>query len=58
MTSLTAMLPYLLVCGLIAYFGKDKKLGFWGNFIISLILTPLVGLVVLWVQVKPEKATA
>lgn len=58
MNALLGIVPYVLICVLIAYFGKDKKLGFWGNFLISLLLSPLVGLIVLWVQHRPEKAPA
>jgi uncharacterized membrane protein YhaH (DUF805 family) len=43
-----------VVFGLIA---KTTKLGFWGGFLISLILTPLIGLIaVLSVDQKKEKS--
>ncbi len=52
MNAIIGLLPYIAVCVLIGYFGKEKKLGFWGNFLISLFLSPLVGLIVLFVQDK------
>ena len=44
------MLPYVLLTLLIAYIGKNLKFGFWGNFWVALLLTPLVGIVVLLAQ--------
>ncbi len=37
-------LVYIGVGGLIASFGRDRKLGFWGYFLCSVFLTPLMGL--------------
>lgn len=42
------LLPYLLLVAAVAYIGKDRKFGFWGNFLCSLIFTPLVGLVIVF----------
>lgn len=47
---LLPLLPYMLLTLLIAYMGQNTKFGFWGNFWISLILTPIVGIVVLVAQ--------
>ncbi len=44
------MLPYVMITLLIAYIGKNLKFGFWGNFWVALLLTPLVGIVVLLAQ--------
>ena len=55
MNAVIALLPYVAVCVLIGYFGKEKRIGFWGNFLISLFLSPLVGLIVLFVQEKPAE---
>jgi hypothetical protein len=41
---------YALFCLLVAYLGKLKKFGFWGNFAVALLLTPIIGLVVLLAQ--------
>lgn len=38
-----AWIVLALVCGLI---GKSKKIGFWGAFFLSLILTPIIGFIV------------
>ena len=47
---LLPLLPYMLLTLLIAYMGQNTKFGFWGNFWISLLLTPIVGIVVLVAQ--------
>lgn len=45
-----AILPYILLCVVIAFMGRGKKFGFWGNLFASMLLTPLVGLIVLLAQ--------
>ena len=32
------------------YIGKDKKFGFWGNLAVTLLLTPIVGIIVYFAQ--------
>lgn len=39
---------WILVCLLIGYFGRHKKLGFWGYFFGSIVLTPIIGIVLLF----------
>jgi hypothetical protein len=46
---------YLGLCVLIGYIGRDKKFGFIGNFLISLFLSPVIGLIVWLVQSDAEK---
>ncbi len=45
-----SLLPYFAVCALIGYLGKDKKFGLWGNFAVAALLSPLVGVVLLFAQ--------
>jgi hypothetical protein len=33
---------YVVVCLLAAYFGRGTRLGYWGTFVVSLILTPFL----------------
>lgn len=44
------LIVYVGLCVLIGYIGRDKKFGFIGNFLISLFLSPVVGLIVWLVQ--------
>jgi len=37
---------YTAFCAIIGYLGKDRKFGFWGNFALSFIFTPILGLVI------------
>jgi len=37
---------YLLFVLVIAYFGKDRTIGFFNTLLISLLLTPIAGLIV------------
>ena len=47
---------YVAFCWLLGYLGRNCKFSFWGNFWVSIILTPAVGLVVLLAQDhRPEK---
>ncbi|MDP0501497.1 MAG: hypothetical protein Q7P63_15495 [Verrucomicrobiota bacterium JB022] len=55
--SLVSIAPYVIFCLVLAYLGKEKKFGFWGNFFVSLILTPFIGLIVLLAQdTRPAQA--
>jgi hypothetical protein len=38
---------YLFCCLLIAVLGTHKPLGFWGYFLGSLLLTPVIGLLLI-----------
>ena len=34
---------YVAIAASVGYFGRDRTFGFWGYFVISLLLTPMVG---------------
>lgn len=36
----------------VAFVGTDRKIGFWGTFFLSLLLSPLVGLIVALVSAE------
>lgn len=38
---------YLIVCFLTAYFGRNLRIGYWGTFFLSLIVTPFLVVVAL-----------
>lgn len=40
-------LGYLVICIVIGLLGQNRKLGGWGYFFGSLILTPIIGLLLL-----------
>jgi fucose permease len=37
---------YILICILVGFTGKEKKVGYWGTFFLSLLLSPLIGLII------------
>lgn len=39
------ILVYAILVLLIAYFGRNRKFGFWGFLFLSLFLTPIVGFI-------------
>lgn len=40
---------------IVSLFGTDKKLGYWGIFVISIILSPIIG--ILAIILSPRKIT-
>jgi uncharacterized membrane protein YiaA len=38
------VLVNFVVCYFIGVLGRNRKLGFWGHFFASLLLTPLIGI--------------
>jgi uncharacterized membrane protein YiaA len=47
----------VFVSFLFGYFGRNKKMGFWGYFFATLLLTPFVGAILLLVSdnKKPDE---
>jgi hypothetical protein len=41
---MTYLMPfiYLVVCALTAYFGRNTRIGYWGTFFLSVLMTPFV----------------
>jgi len=54
--ALLGILPIVLLSVLIGYLGQNRKFGFWGNFFVSLLLTPIVGLLVYFAQSPKAKS--
>ncbi len=42
------IIAYLLFCAYIGHLGSDRRLGFWGYFFFSIIITPVIGLVLVF----------
>ncbi len=43
---------YFLACLLIGLMGVNRKLGFWGYFFGSILLTPIIGLILIFASDK------
>jgi hypothetical protein len=52
------LLTYTVICLLVAYIGKDRTLKFWGNFILSLLLSPVLGLLAIAFEQRMEETRA
>jgi hypothetical protein len=44
-----AVLAYILVCLLTGFTGTHRRMGFWGTFFLTIFITPLVMLPVLFI---------
>jgi len=47
MPPLLLLFGYLVVCLAVGYLGRWRKMGFWGYFFGSVLLTPLLGLLLI-----------
>jgi len=57
------MLPlsmvYILVCAVVGVLGRHRLIGFWGFFLLSIVLSPVVTLIALAVTMhSPRKKPA
>ena len=48
--SLGFIILYVAFCWLLGHLGRNGKFSFWGNFWVSVILTPVIGIIVLLAQ--------
>jgi hypothetical protein len=49
------LILYVGLCWLLGYLGRHAKFSFWGNFWVSIIFTPIIGIIVLLAQdIRPE----
>ena len=53
---LGAIVLYVLICWIVGLLGHKKVMGFWGMFLLSLALTPIVGLLLLITAKKKRRA--
>jgi hypothetical protein len=47
----------IILSFIVAYFGRNRSMTFWGYFFASLLLTPLIGLLLVIVSAKRENTT-
>lgn len=51
---MVGLVPLWLIAALvIGYFGRRYRFGFWGYFLVSIFLTPIVGLITLVAAIPP-----
>jgi len=51
-----AFIVYLLLSLFVAYFGRDRKFGFWAYFVLSFIFTPIIAFVIVLASDKRKTA--
>jgi hypothetical protein len=44
-----AILAYIIVCLLTGFCGTNRRMGFWGTFLLALVTTPVVVWFVLFI---------
>lgn len=49
---LLSILILLALSTVVAYVGKDRKFGFWGYFFLSLVFTPIIGIILVFASDK------
>jgi len=54
---IVAILVYLFVSYIVALIGKNRKFGFWGYFFLSIMLTPILGLLLVIASDSRKKDT-
>jgi len=54
MVPVILILVNIVLAYFIGFLGRNRKLGFWGNFFASLLLTPIIGLLLI-VATDPRK---
>jgi hypothetical protein len=47
---LFGLVLYVVACVIMAYAGRNGKFAFWGNFWVSVVFTPIIGLIVVLAQ--------
>ena len=50
------LLVYVGLCCLVAYLGRERKIGFWGYLAASIILDPVIGLLLVLASDKRTPA--
>lgn len=51
------LVVYILLSFVVAFLGRNRKMGFWGYLFASIILTPLMGLLLVFGS-DPKKKVA
>jgi hypothetical protein len=45
---------WIILCFVIAWFGEDRRVGFWGAFFWSLLLSPLIGAIITFTSERKD----
>lgn len=48
---------YLVLCGLAGFLGRKRRIGFWGFFFLSILVTPLITASLIYFAAQPRTDT-
>jgi hypothetical protein len=51
---LNFLLVYLILCGIAGFFGRKRRIGFWGFFFLSIIVTPIITMLLIYFAAAPK----
>lgn len=51
---INALIILLITSAIVAYLGRNKRMGFWGYFFGSILLTPIIGALLVIVSDKKK----
>lgn len=52
------LIAYLILAVIVGLLGRDKQIGFWGFFLLSLVITPIVPAVFMLISRPRRRARA
>ncbi len=52
---LNVALVYLVLCGVAGFFGRKRRVGFWGFFFLSILVTPVITMLLIFFAGTPKK---
>lgn len=50
-----AVIMYFLACAAVGFLGRDRRVGFWGFFIMSLFVSPIISVLFLFFSTPIER---
>ena len=53
-----AVVIYLILCGVAAFFGRRRRIGYWGFFFLSVLVTPLMTTLFIFVAAPAPRRPA
>lgn len=48
------LIAYLILCLIVGLLGRNKQIGFWGFFLLSIVITPIVPLLFMLID-RPRR---
>lgn len=52
---IAVIIVWIIVASLVGAVGANRQIGFWGAFLVSLFITPIIGIIVTYATVSDEE---